>query len=75
MSEGYHQYIFDIEHRKFVGDFEQMYKAESKAGFDSWHQDDLRHFDKRVCLELISDYNFSDVLDIGCGKGAFSQFL
>lgn len=75
MSASYHQFVFDVERRAFMGDFEGMYRAELAQGFDSWHQEDLRHFDKRVCLELLADYNFCDVLDIGCGKGAFTQFL
>lgn len=71
----YHPYVFDTANRSFVGKFDEMYQAEQQAGFDSWHQDDLRHLTKRICLDLLADYNFSKVLDIGCGKGAFTQNL
>jgi len=72
---GYHRYVFDAERRTFVGRFEEMYQAEQSEGFDSWHQDDLSNLTKRVCLEILSSYNFPRVLDIGCGKGAFTQRL
>ena len=75
MSKGYHPFVFDTERRRFVGDFEGMYRAEAEQGFDSWHQEDMRPLDKRICLDLLADHNFTEVLDVGCGKGAFSQFL
>ena len=38
----YHKYVFDVEKRTFIGDFENMYAHESIEKFDSWHQDDSR---------------------------------
>lgn len=71
----YHKYVFDEETRQFVGDFEEMYKAEGTDGFDSWHQDDLRDITKPFCLCLLDQYNWGKVLDIGCGKGMFTHCL
>ena len=31
----YHKYVFDLENRKLVGDFETMYQNESKENFDT----------------------------------------
>lgn len=74
-GKGYHPYVFDPAARQFVGRFEDMYRAESGEGFDSWHQDDLRNLSKQVALTVLAQYSFSRVLDLGCGKGAFTQFL
>lgn len=71
----YHRYVFDNEKRTFVGRFEEMYQAENTEGFDSWHERDLRMLRKRLSLEILSQYNFSTVLDIGCGKGTFTHLL
>jgi len=30
----YHKYVFDIETRKFIGNFEEMYQRESVDNFD-----------------------------------------
>jgi trans-aconitate methyltransferase len=69
----YHPYIF--RDGKLVGDFEGMYAAEEREGFDSWHSSDSRHLRIKLALELIAEYNFSQILDIGCGKGNVTQFL
>lgn len=74
-TRGYHPYVFDEVNRRFVGQFEDMYRAEQREGFDSWHQDDLRNLTKRICLEVLRDHTFGRVLDLGCGKGAFTQQL
>jgi methylase of polypeptide subunit release factors len=71
----YHSYIFDTKRRKFLGEFEEMYKEESKEGFDSWHQEDNRRLSLKICNAIMLDYNFSTIIDIGCGKGAYTQFL
>ena len=73
--EKYHKYVFDTEKRKFIGDFETMYKKESVENFDSWHQEDTRQLHRRLILELLNDFNFSNILDIGCGKGYFTHQL
>lgn len=74
MSE-YHSYVFDETKRCLVGKFEEMYQAEKEKDFDGWQQDDLRHLDKMICLDILSRYNFNRVIDVGCGKGTFTQFL
>ena len=45
MEKGYHNFVFDIDNRKFVGEFDKMYKAETTKGFDSWDQDDVTYLD------------------------------
>jgi SAM-dependent methyltransferase len=71
----YHKYIFDLEKRELVGDFETMYQNESKENFDSWHQDDTRQLQRKIDLAILEDYNFNKVLDIGCGKGSLTHLL
>jgi len=71
----YHRYVFDQQERKFIGQFDEMYQAEQEKGFDSWQQDDLRHLDRNICLSILQKYNFSRILDVGCGKGAFTHLL
>jgi SAM-dependent methyltransferase len=68
------QILFDTEKRRLVGDFKAMYAAEDGESFDSWHSHDVRHLRLRLARELLADYNFASVLDIGCGKGAAAQF-
>lgn len=71
----YHKYVFDLENRKLVGDFETMYQNESKENFDSWHQDDTRQLQRKIDLAILEDYNFETIIDIGCGKGSLSHLL
>jgi len=71
----YHKYVFDLENRKLVGDFETMYQNESKENFDSWHQDDSRQLQRKIDLAILEDYNFNHILDIGCGKGSLTHIL
>jgi len=71
----YHRYVFNNQTRKFVGQFEEMYKSEQIKGFDSWQQDDLRHLDRKICLSILDQFTYSKILDVGCGKGSFTQFL
>ena len=59
----------------FVGDFETMYQDEAKNKFDSWHQEDMRQLNRRICLEILAPYNFNSIFDFGCGKGAFTHLL
>ncbi len=71
----YHKYVFDTEKRQFIGQFEEMYQAEDSEGFDSWFERDLRHLRKTISYAILSAYNCSRILDVGCGKGAFTQLL
>src|SRR5690348_12609511 len=76
MSEQpYHKYVFDTKNRKFIGDFEKMYANEEKENFDSWQQEDINDLSKQVSLLLMSPHSFSSILDLGCGKGAFTRLL
>ena len=52
-----------------------MYQKEATEGFDSWQQDDCRDLVKQTLVSTISRYNFNNILDVGCGKGAITQFL
>jgi SAM-dependent methyltransferase len=58
-----------------VGEFEKMYKDEDKDCFDSWHQEDSRQLNRNIALSIINGWNFNNVLDIGCGKGALTHLL
>jgi SAM-dependent methyltransferase len=71
----YHRFVFDTERRRLVGAFDEMYQAEEREGFDSWQQDDVRQLSKQISLAILQGYNFSRVLDVGCGKGAFTRWL
>jgi 2-polyprenyl-3-methyl-5-hydroxy-6-metoxy-1,4-benzoquinol methylase len=73
--KGYHGFVFDEAERRLVGAFDEMYRAEQSEGFDSWHQEDQRNLTRRVALEVLSQWNFGRVLDIGCGKGVFTHQL
>lgn len=37
----YHNYVFDVENREFVGQFNEMFNAEEDNYFNSWHQEDM----------------------------------
>ncbi len=73
--EKYHKYVFNVEKREFVGKFEEMYQNESNEVFDSWHQEDGRQLQRRIALAILQDYIFKFIIDIGCGKGAFTHQL
>lgn len=72
---GYHKYVFDARNRRFVGQFEQMYQGEESEGFDSWFERDLRPLRKAISYAILSQYQFSRILDVGCGKGTFTHLL
>lgn len=58
-----------------VGRFEEMYRAEHDEGFDSWHQEDQRVLVRVVAHAVLEQFNFDRILDVGCGKGAFTHLL
>lgn len=72
---GYHKYVFDTDSRRLVGDFEAMYRAEDLEGFDSWLERDLRDLRKAISYTVLGGYNFSSILDVGCGKGTYTHLL
>lgn len=73
--EKYHRYIWDYEKQRFLGHFEEMYRAEEVEGFDSWHQDDGNERDWAFHLRMLEPYSCPRILDLGCGKGAFTNLL
>jgi len=75
MGAPYHKYVFDEKNKSFVGEFNEMYKNETIEGYDSWHGDDLRRIDTIIAYAILNQYHFSSILDIGCGKGAFTSLL
>jgi len=76
VSKPYHRFVFDTEQRRFVGEFEEMYRREDEEGFDSWHQEDVGGLlDKRLSLTILDGVPARRVLDMGCGKGAFTSLL
>ena len=52
----YHDYVFDVQNRKFVGKFEEMYAEEDNGNFDSWHQSDLTFLKNSISLSIINQY-------------------
>src|SRR3954452_11126485 len=75
MSEPYHRFVFDTQKRRFVGEFEEMYRHEADEGYDSWHQDDMATLARRVALSMLAVRPWQSILDVGCGKGAFTGML
>ena len=71
----YHKYIFNLQKKKFVGNFEEMYQMEKTKIFDSWHQEDSRQLHRKIALEILSNFNFQLIIDIGSGKGTLTHLL
>jgi hypothetical protein len=53
----YHKFVFDKDKRKFLGEFEEMYKSEEQEGFDSWNISNLSILSRRIHLEKIIKRN------------------
>lgn len=73
-STDYHDYVF--KDGKLVGKFEEMYQKVE----DPWHHGEAIeiHYDMMLTLlnhHKIGKYAAGTVLDIGCGKGAFTARL
>jgi len=75
MPEPYHRYVYDEQRRVLVGAFEDMYRNEDRDGYDSWHQEDLSQRWRAIALALIESLKPTSIVDIGCGKGAFTSRL
>ena len=71
----YQKYVFDFKNRKVLGNFEEMYQQEDVQGFDSWYSSNINHLPKKIHFIILNQYNFSSILDYGCGKGAFTHLL
>lgn len=65
----YHDYV--IKDGRFIGDFEAMYKNCA----DPWHQDAIQPVSEDVALALLARRSYAHILDVGCGKGRFSDRL
>ena len=68
----YQKYVFNKFKRKFVGDFDNMYKKEN---VDPWYCSDFSTDVKKIHLAILGNYNFNNILDYGCGNGAFTHIL
>lgn len=72
-SKDYHEYV--IKNGVFIGRFEEMYRNIE----DPWHHDDAHHLQYDILLTLLKHTvppeKIGAVLDIGCGKGAFTARL
>jgi len=71
-KKSYHQYVFNVDRKQFVGNFEEMYKKEK---IDPWYSSDLSNDAKKIHSALLSSYSFNSILDYGCGKGVFTHTL
>lgn len=69
MNKDYHDYV--IKNGQYIGDFEGMYQNID----DPWHHGDASalHYDKAI--NMLNGLNPGSVLDMGCGKGAFTARL
>ena len=71
----WHPYVFDPEGRRFVGAFEDMYRADQEDNFDAWFQSDPRRIEGHLSDVLLDQVSWSSVLDLGCGKGTYTVRL
>src|SRR5205085_5248803 len=72
----YYRFVFETVQRRFVGESEEMYRREHEEGFDSWDQEDVGGLlDKRLSLTILVGLPARRVLDMGCGKGAFTSLI
>ena len=65
----YQDYV--IKDGKFVGKFEEMYQKFS----DPWEQStrEKDSYEKLIGLEIIKKNNFSNVIELGCGLGHYTN--
>jgi trans-aconitate methyltransferase len=70
-----HKYFFNTDNRLLVGEFEKMYQQEKILNFDSWHQDNSNQLNRRIALNILSNYNFERIVHIGVGKGVHTHQL
>lgn len=71
MSAPYHRFVF--RDGRLVGEFEEMYAAGEREGFDPWQQDgtDARHAE----IVALRPDRVRTLLDLGCGKGTLTARL
>lgn len=69
MSAHYQDYV--IKEGRFIGAFEEMYRDCP----DPWHQDAIQPLSEDAALLLVKRGSYSNILDLGCGKGRFTGRL
>lgn len=73
-NKSYQDFVFDLEKGAFIGEFESMYANEKTLGYDSWDQDQ-DSYAKELDLALLRFITFKSFIDIGCGKGKFTNMV
>lgn len=68
-STDYHDYV--IKEGRFIGAFEEMYRHCA----DPWRQDSIQPVSEEVALALLARRSHAALLDLGCGKGRFTDRL
>ena len=66
-------YKYVIVDGKFIGKFEEMYQNCD----DPWLQDSLLYQSNKIVIDILKrdNYQYENVLDIGCGKGNYTNLL
>ena len=67
----YQDYV--IKDGKFVGKFEEMYQKFQ----DPWEQStrEKNSYEKLIGLEIIKNNNFTNVIELGCGLGHYTNLI
>lgn len=67
----YQDYV--IKNGKFVGRFEEMYQK----FHDPWEQStrEKNSYEKLIGLEIIKNNNFTNVIELGCGLGHYTNLI
>lgn len=63
----YHDYV--VKDGRFIGAFDEMYRQCD----DPWHQDQRPGPEEDVALEFLAARSYRRILDVGCGKGRFTN--
>jgi len=69
----HNSYLFDKK-GVFTADFESMYLGEERADFDAWEQDQMSLY-KEIDLLLLEQLDVETAIDLGCGKGLFTNMI
>ena len=59
MKKGYNEFVFDVENRVFLGDFEKMYQNEIAVGNEAWQSSQwaTRDLKNDILLKILEQYN------------------